>query len=168
MDKYEIDSEWDLWYHSITDNKWDIKSYKNLYTINNLINLKVILDIFTKLSLQNGMFFLMKKDIYPTWEDPDNRDGSSLSFKITGSKNNLIDNWRLIILNILTGEFFNDKEIYKNINGISISPKKEFNILKIWFNNYDIKYKKNYLDYFKEYLPVINKERCLLKKHFEV
>ena len=168
MNEYQLESEWELWYHSIKDNNWDINSYKKLYKIDDLINLKIILDTFTKLSLQNGMFFLMKKDIYPTWEDPDNRDGSSLSFKIFGSKENLINNWRLIILNILTGEFFYDKEIYHNINGISISPKKEFNILKIWINNYDKKYKENYLEYFKEYLPSINKDRCLLKRHFEV
>ena len=168
MNNYKIESEWTLWYHSINDNNWDIKSYKRLYNINDLITLKIMIDTFCKLNLQNGMFFLMKNDIYPTWEDPDNRNGCSLSFKVSASKDNLINTWRLILLKIVTGDFFNEKEIYNNINGISISPKKEFNILKLWINDYDKKYKEKYLEYFKEYLPSINKDRCLLKKHFEV
>ena len=31
---------------------------------------------------QNGMFFVMKRDIFPTWEDPRNRNGCFLSFKV--------------------------------------------------------------------------------------
>ena len=53
MNEYQLESEWELWYHSIKDDNWKINSYKKIYKIDNLINLKITLDTFTKLSLQD-------------------------------------------------------------------------------------------------------------------
>ena len=62
----------------------------------------------------------MKKDILPIWEDPENIDGCSLSFKISGK--DVLKEWNDIILNIITEDIFL-KDIH-NINGLSISQKK--------------------------------------------
>ena len=51
---------------------------------------------------------------------------------------------------------------FDEVNGISISPKKEFNIVKIWFKNDDFEYKK----YFQsENDSLISLENSLYKKH---
>ena len=55
-----------------------------------------------------------------------------------------------------------DKNKYDVINGISIAPKKEFNIIKIWFKT-DI---KNINKSIRLYDHYINVENCRLKKHF--
>ena len=49
------------------------------------------------------------------------------------------------------------------INGISISPKKEFNIIKIWFkyDNYETKYK----GLFHEFNTSFKLTNTLYKKH---
>ena len=52
------------------------------------------------------------------------------------------------------------KDLNDKINGISISPKKEFNIIKVWFSEKDIDYKNN----FKEYSD-LNIENSLYKAH---
>ena len=61
--------------------------------------------------------------------------------------------------------FFEDAVLksnkYKNINGVSIAPKKEFNILKIWLRNHN----ENYDEFIKEYGPNFTKEKALIKKH---
>ena len=75
MNEYPLNTKWILWYHSINDTKWNKSSYKNLFEINNLYELKCINDTISKLHLQNGMFFVMRDGIFPTWEDPDNRNG---------------------------------------------------------------------------------------------
>ena len=36
MEKYNLSSEWNIWYHSINDTNWNKNSYQNLYTIKNL------------------------------------------------------------------------------------------------------------------------------------
>ena len=94
MDQYNTNNNWSLWYHSIKDNNWDKKSYSKLITIRNLFDYKLIEDEFKQNHYQNGMFFLMKADIYPNWEDPNNRLGGCLSFKIPSSE--LISSWNTL------------------------------------------------------------------------
>ena len=53
------------------------------------------------------------------------------------------------------------KKDYDNINGISIAPKKEFNIIKLWLRNHD----ENYINKLKQYEPFFIKEKALIKKH---
>lgn len=159
MNNYQLNTKWSLWYHSINDNNWNNKSYKNLYNINNLFDLKIINDSIMKNHLQNGMFFIMKEDIFPTWEDPDNREGCCISFKIYNSV--LIEQWNLILNSVITQDILKDINNEDLLNGISISPKKEFNIIKIWlrYNN------KEYKEFFKQYEPYFLYEKSLLKKH---
>tara|TARA_B110000902_G_C14113830_1_gene515413 strand:- start:277 stop:771 length:495 start_codon:yes stop_codon:yes gene_type:complete len=159
MNEYSLNTKWILWFHSINDTQWNKKSYKNLFEINNLYDLKSVNDTITKLHLQNGMFFIMRDDIFPTWEDPDNRNGCCISFKIPG--NVLYDEWNFIINRILTEDILKDKDFYEQINGISISPKKEFNICKLWLRDHN----ENYTDFIREYEPHFTKEKSLIKKH---
>lgn len=139
MDKnYKLENNWCLWYHSIKDNKWDKKSYQKLLIFRNLFDYKLITDSFEQNYYQNGMFFFMKDNIFPNWEDPNNRLGGCLSFKI--SSKDMIDTWGFLLLSIINESFFSDDN--HMINGISISPKKEFNIIKIWLKDKKYDYKK--------------------------
>ncbi len=162
MEQYKLNNNWCLWYHSINDTQWTNSSYKNLLTITNIYELKTISDIIEQIHLQNGMFFLMKENIFPTWEDPDNREGCCISFKIPVSI--LKEQWTFIVERILTGDILIDRDtpdINQYINGVSISPKREFNIIKIWLRNYD----KDYTNTLKEYEPHFLKEKSIVKKH---
>ena len=67
-----------------------------------------------------------------------------------------------IILDIISENIHKDKKKYDLINGISISPKKEFNIIKIWFKE-DIKNINNIINLYSNYITT---ENCRLKKHF--
>ena len=72
---YPLNSEWNLWYHSIKDTRWTKESYKQIYTLKNLYDYKIMEELFQKNYLQNCMLFLMRNDIYPLWEDPENIEG---------------------------------------------------------------------------------------------
>ena len=50
------------------------------------------------------MLFLMKDDILPIWEDPENINGSSVSFKISGE--DVVNDWNNIILNVITNDIY--------------------------------------------------------------
>ena len=156
---HKLNNPWILWFHSVDDNNWNNDSYKNLMKIDDLHDLKVLTDTIDNISLQNGMFFIMKENIFPTWEHMENREGCSISFKIPASF--LKDNWNLLVIKTLTGDILKDKNKHDEINGISISPKKEFNILKIWLKNNISKYE----EFIKEYPPYFIKSKSVYRKH---
>tara|TARA_B110000977_G_C11053029_1_gene483019 strand:- start:318 stop:797 length:480 start_codon:yes stop_codon:yes gene_type:complete len=128
--KYELKDTWNVWYHSKKNSSWNNQSYKNIIAIENLYDLKYLNDIINLDYLKNGMFFIMRNDIFPTWEHPDNRKGCCISYKIYD--NLVINKWNYIVNHIV-----NDKIDVSNneINGVSISPKKSYSILKIWFKH---------------------------------
>ena len=70
------------------------------------------------------MFFCMKDGISPIWEDIANIDGGCISIKLQLNEAFIL--WNLLFT------YFASNNIDENINGISISPKKNFNIIKIW------------------------------------
>ena len=96
---YKLNTNWCLWYHNINYTNCKNNSYKNIYNITNAYDIKFLNNTIHKIHLQNSMFFIMREDIFPTWEDPDNRQGCCVSFKI--SSNVLDDQWNLIINMIL-------------------------------------------------------------------
>ena len=101
----------------------------------------------------------MKEDIFPNWEDPDNRNGGCLSFKIPST--NIISGWEELLLKCFTEKIISPEHA-DEINGISISPKKEFNIIKIWFKNSTFEYQKHFPS---EEGTLINLQNTLYKKH---
>ena len=101
----------------------------------------------------------MKKGIFPNWEDPDNRNGGCLSFKIPST--NIIKEWNTLLLKCIKGGIVNP-EYLDEINGISISPKKEFNIIKIWLKNHTFEYAKNFQE---EEGSLMTIQNSLYKKH---
>jgi len=152
----KLNNRWKLWYHSINENKWTKDTYKKIYECENLYDFNYITETFKQEHYQNGMFFLMKNDIFPNWEDPYNRNGGCLSFKIPSK--DIINEWNDILLRVITGHFF---ESHDEINGISISPKKEFNIIKLWIKNDDF----NYKDELKKISENVSIGNTLYKKH---
>ena len=162
MDKvdHSLNTPWKIWYHSITDNNWKNNSYKMVYQMNNLLDVNLVIDKIQSNHLQNSMFFIMRNDMFPTWEYVDNREGCCISFKIPGS--DLKKHWDFILKEILTENIFTDKDKHLELNGFSISPKKEFNIIKFWLKNDN----KNYDEFIKEYEPFFVKKKSIHKKHF--
>jgi hypothetical protein len=155
MNEYKLNNKWTLWYHSLKNKNWDNKSYVKVIELNTLLDYKLLEDIMRINHLQNGMFFLMKNDIFPTWEDPKNRMGGCISFKYD---NNILNEWLKVLLLCITD---NLSDYNKEINGLSISPKKEFNILKVWIKNDSNDYKI----LVKQYEPYMKLDKCVYKKH---
>ena len=131
MSELKLQNKWILWNHGLNDKSWSNNSYKNIFVYQNLYDLKIYFDNLDLLQLQNSMYFIMRDGIFPTWEDNNNKNGCCVSFKV--SSNHILNTWKLLLQNILCENIHKNIQKYDNINGISISPKKEFNIIKIWF-----------------------------------
>ena len=115
-----------LWYHNPNNKNWDLSSYTNIVEFNSIQEYWIYNELFNYDVIINGMFFLMKKDIKPMWEDIKNIEGGCISLKLT--RDGSFDLWNKLSIYLLSNN------LTSNINGISISPKKNFNIIKIWFN----------------------------------
>ncbi|ARF09452.1 translation initiation factor 4E [Indivirus ILV1] len=119
-----------LWCHDVQCTDWSLQSYQKLCLIKNVSEFWQVFNNFLKLGYKFYNFFLMKKDIDPTWEHEKNRNGGVCSFKI--DINQSLDIFeelcRYMVCNSLT-------DSPSDINGISFSPKNNWAIIKIWNSN---------------------------------
>ena len=150
-----LPSSWVIWFHNPVDTNWDSSSYMKLHEIDTVESFWEVYLRLEPTMIQEGMFFLMKKGIEPLWENEDNINGGCWSYKI--SKKEAHKSWEELSKILCCEKIVNKSE---KINGISISPKKMFCILKIWNND------SNYND--KRFLnPIYNlkKDQCIYKAH---
>ena len=130
MDEHQLHDTWKFWFHDPLDNNWKLDSYKHIHSINSIENYWKLYAFLNNKIVENSMLFLMRENIEPLWEHKENINGGCWSLKIP--KGNITDLWNNISIALLNEDISNDPNI--NINGISISPKKNFCIIKIWTN----------------------------------
>lgn len=155
VENHPIEPFFTLWYHSLENKKWDINSYIKLVVIKSL---RDFWEVYNSIStFNNGMFFLMKENIAPIWEDKHNINGGVWSFRL--SRKVLDKTWNELSIALIGNTLLenNDKNS-SNINGISVVPKKYNCVLKIWNEDFNIKNKINKLD-------EIDTGKYLYKKH---
>ena len=128
---YKFNNSWNIWVHSLKSNNWDISSYIHYYSIHNFIDFWKIYNNFP--NIHNYSFFLFKNNIKPIYEDINNINGGYFSIKI--SNKNAFYLWLNLSIDLLTLNLNNNINI---INGLSITKKSYFFIIKIWISN--IKY----------------------------
>jgi hypothetical protein len=129
----DLPLKYTLWFHSSSDTDWSMASYHEIFSFSTpeefwTMN-KSLMD--RSKMLLNGMFFIMRHGIKPMWEDPKNAGGGYISWKL--DKPVVADAWENMSALFITrdlGEFSK-----YNPTGISISPKKNNNIIKLWVAN---------------------------------
>lgn len=155
-----LNDKWILWYHLTSDNNWNVDSYKQIGEITTLEETSYIANELNELYITNCMFFIMKKNIFPVWEDQANKKGGCFSFKIQNRQ--VYEIWNSLIFLIVGNTLFDDENHMKLVNGITISPKKYFCIIKIWMASCEV-----------DDVNLLNKnanisyETCMFKKHQE-
>jgi hypothetical protein len=154
-----LNDKWNMYYHLPTNKSWDLASYTvlmdNINSVENVIELNHKINDYV---VRNCMLFVMRAGITPMWEDPKNRNGGCFSYKV-GNKN-VPEVWKHLFY-YLCGESICDKsEHCTHVNGITISPKKNFCIIKIWLSNTNLQDPGCIVS-----IPNLSKQGCLFKKH---
>ena len=130
---HALKNKWNLWAHLPQDSDWTSKSYKLIYNFKTVEDIIAITESTPDPLIKSCMLFVMKDGINPVWEDPKNRNGGCFSYKI--SNKNVCEVWRELNY-VLVGETIsNNSSFVKCVTGITISPKKNFCIIKIWMTN---------------------------------
>ena len=126
---HELNDTWVLYAHLPHDTDWTLNSYKKILTIKTVEQIIAICEELPEPMIQNCMLFLMRENIKPIWEDDNNKNGGCFSYKINNK--NVSDIWRKLSC-LLVGETLINEKMRSKVNGITISPKKAFCIVKIW------------------------------------
>ena len=136
MDLWLNDS-WSLYFHDPFDDNWSHNGYTKLFTFSNLNEFWIMYENIKDI-LHIGMFFVMRDHIFPKWNDDDNKDGGFLSIKIL--KDKVKDFCKDVLINLVNETLLKEEKhnMADIVNGISISPKKHFCIVKIWLKNCEI------------------------------
>lgn len=156
---YYLNDIWSLYFHDPDDNDWSEKSYIFITTISS-INEYIDIYLTYKNLFTKGMFFFIREHISPRWEDAYNKKGGAFSIKIL--KNNIEDKFFEIVSNLLGETLGINDKMSLNINGISISPKKNYYIVRVWLKDSNLAYKENYKlsEYVSKYSTLMYKNHC--------
>jgi len=154
---FELKNKWTLWFHKVNDNNWNIESYIKVFEIKTYYDVLFIIKEIDNIT--SGMFFLMKDDIIPIFEDKNNVNGGYWSLRIT--KKDAIEYWEKLIYYICIDNITINEKYEGKINGISISPKINNCIFKIWNSDY----KNMKTEYLRKDMESINLEETFYLEH---
>jgi hypothetical protein len=156
---HQLQHKWNLWSHLPHDMDWSSKSYKNIYKFTSVEETIAITESLPEALVKNCMLFVMKDGIMPTWEDPLNRNGGCFSYKV--SNKNVCEAWRELTYVLVGGTISNNNPFVNAVTGITISPKKNFCIIKIWMANCEHQNPTVVTQDVKS----LSSQGCLFKKH---
>jgi translation initiation factor 4E len=140
-DEVYLNDIWAMYFHDPYDHNWTLNSYKLISTISTVSDFVACFQVFKDL-FYKGMFFLMREHITPRWEDEYNQNGGCFSYKV--NKFMLEDKFFEICAQVLGETLGKSDEHCNNINGISISPKKNYYIIRVWIKDNKYASKNNY------------------------
>ena len=119
---------WTLWYHEADCQDYSLESYMQVSEVGTPAEFWSMVDTIPKEAFENGMFFFMKKGVRPTWDSPENERGGAWSKKIDASYTH--ETFVDMMVHCVLGKLLQTHK--ETLQGITLSPKGAFHILKIW------------------------------------
>lgn len=158
-DQHPLNCKWDLYFHLQNDKSWTLSSYKiimsEIETAEQVVALNTSIPDF---ATYNCMFFCMKHGITPMWEDSRNRNGGCFSYRVLNK--HVPGVWRRLMTTMCGGSLCVNKKHESHINGITVSPKKNFCIIKVWLDTCSFQDPNMIVN-----IPDLPKDGCLFKNH---
>lgn len=155
---HEIKSEWIFWAHLPHDTNWSLESYKKICSFKCVEDILGLYKIIPDVMIQNCMLFIMKDGINPIWEDKNNRKGGCFSYKVANKE--VPEIWKKISFGLIGNSISENTEFVDTINGITISPKRNFCIIKIWVKTCNYQNPKLISEHFG-----LSSVGCLFRRH---
>jgi translation initiation factor 4E len=156
---HPLSNNWTLWAHLPHNTDWTLKSYIPISTFTSVEETIGVTETLPSILVENCMLFIMKEGIKPIWEDPNNRNGGSFSYKV--SNKNVYKVWKDLTYVVIGGTISKQSNFVNCVTGITISPKKSFCIIKIWMSDCNNQNPAIVTSDVKGLIP----QGCLFKKH---
>jgi translation initiation factor 4E len=125
---------WILWYHDPENNDYSLNGYVRIAELTTPQQFWTVVDTIPQDAWECGMFFFMREGIKPLWDSPENEHGGSWSKKVD------IANIRTIFVDLMVHCVTNELLVKRKecLAGITVSPKGQFSIIKVWNTNTSI------------------------------
>jgi hypothetical protein len=123
-----LDDTWSLYFHDPLDSDWTLNSYTkicNVSSANDFWGAHAAIGA----NIAAGMFFIMREHVFPCWDDKYNIDGGCVSIKVP--REAVSRTWRELCVDMLS-EAMQTPGSANDVNGLSVSPKHNFCIIKLW------------------------------------
>ena len=156
---HPLSDKWTLWAHLPHNTDWSIKSYIPISTFTSVEDTIAVTENLPSILVENCMLFIMREGIKPTWEDPRNRNGGCFSYKVVNK--NVYKVWKDLTYVLVGDTISKQSDFVNSVTGITISPKKNFCIVKIWLSNCKNQNPAVVTNDVKGIIP----QGCLFKKH---
>lgn len=156
--QHSLYDKWTLYAHLPHDTDWSITSYKVISEITCMEQAIAIYQNIPDKMVQNCMLFLMRKNIKPIWEDVNNRKGGSFSYKV--ANRDVPRAWKNLCYHIMGESITSNNTLLTKVNGCTISPKKNFCIIKIWLSDCSVQNISNICD-----VAGLDRQGVIFKRH---
>jgi hypothetical protein len=158
--KMVFPTPWNVWIHQNSSKDWSLDGYDHIMIIENVGDFWSFINAFNKINYMDYQFFVMRGNIAPIWEAPENRYGGAASIRLRLSNKNLLSIWEDICLYTINNQIYQTPD---DINGISFNLKNDLTVIKVWNNdgNLDIsgKLSRNIVSKYKLHSIVYIKNR---------
>jgi len=128
-----LSNNWNVYFHHPKDNVWTLARYSLLTTITTFEQMISFNENMPENIIKYGMLFWMRAGVPPLYEDNCNKNGGCFSYKIPNKY--VVGIWKDMVYLLCGNSLSKDPQCMNAINGITISPKKNFCIVKIWLSN---------------------------------
>jgi hypothetical protein len=156
---HNLSDKWTLWAHLPHNTDWSMQSYIPISTFKTVEETIAVTETLPAILVENCMLFMMRDGIKPAWEDPKNRNGGCFSYKV--SNKNVYKVWKDLTYVVVGGTISKQSGFVNCVTGITISPKKNFCIIKIWMTDCNNQNPATVTSDVKGLMP----QGCLFKKH---
>lgn len=131
-----LNDNWVMYFHDPNNESWTRDSYvkiARLETVDEYVQIESVL----KQHFHKAMFFLMREHVFPLWDDESNVNGGCFAIKVIKSVAD--EYWMDTCVKALSETLVKNDTQWSFVNGVSISPKKHFCIVKVWVSRNDCK-----------------------------
>jgi hypothetical protein len=138
----KLGDSWCLYHRDPQSKDWSIQSYEKILEIHTFGDLRSLIQLIPSDKITKGHISLMRHNIQPIYEDPENANGGAWTLKLRDEI--LPNHWKYytihtLINNVLTANAKKEKGDSR-VNGIVLCPRRGFSVLQIWTNKSDLEY----------------------------
>jgi hypothetical protein len=119
---------WILWYHDPNNSNYSLESYIKVMKVETAEDFWAIVDAISQEAWNSGMFFFMKEGYRPLWDAPENDKGGAWSKKVDATETHAV--FTDCMIHCLANSML--KSNNDTVVGVTLSPKGNFHIIKVW------------------------------------
>lgn len=127
-DTITLPQTWVLWYHDPNNADYSLESYIHIASITCATDFWTLVEGISQEAWNSGMFFFMREGIRPLWDAPENDKGGAWSKKVDAADTHTV--FVDCMVHCMANKML--KANNDCIAGVTLSPKGQFHIIKVW------------------------------------